>query len=237
MGDIFNTILVHPLLNALVYMYQYIPDIGIVIILLTVLIRLILLPSFHKSLKHQRELQKLQPKMQEIKEKHKDDQEKQAAAMMELYRVHKVNPLSSCLPILIQLPLLFALYRVFLTSLNGQPLEGLYSFVPHPEMINPMFLNLINLGAEGNYYMSAVAAILQFIQTRMTMNKNSQAGDQTTRMLTNYMMYFLPAMTFFLGVQFPAGLSLYWIATTVFGIAQQYYILRREAKEALYGKQ
>lgn len=237
MGQIFNTILVYPLLNLLVFMHQYIPDIGAVIIILTVIIRLILLPSFHKSLKHQRELQKLQPKMQEIKEKHKDDQEKQAAAMMELYRVHKVNPLSSCLPVLIQLPLLLALYQVFMRSLNGQMLEGLYNFVPDPGHIYPMFLNLIDLSAKGNYYMAAIAAILQFFQTRMSQSKNSMPADQTTRMLTNYMLYLLPAMTFFFGVQFPAGLALYWITTTVFGIAQQYYIVRREAKEALYGKQ
>jgi YidC/Oxa1 family membrane protein insertase len=237
MGEIFNTILIHPLLNLLVFVYQYIPDIGVVIIILTVLIRLVLLPSFHKSLKHQRALQQLQPKMQEIKEKHKDDQAKQAEAMMELYRVHKVNPLSSCLPILIQLPLLLALYRVFIQSLNGQELHGLYNFIPHPDHIGTMFLGLIDLAAKNNYVLAATAAILQYIQTRMSQNKNNQPSDQTTRMLTNYMLYLLPAMTFFLGVQFPAGLSLYWITTTLFGIAQQYYILRREAKEALYGKQ
>jgi YidC/Oxa1 family membrane protein insertase len=236
MGEIFNTILVHPLLNLLVFMYQYIPDIGVVIIILTVIIRLILLPSFHKSLKHQRALQQLQPKMQEIKEKHKDDQEKQAAAMMELYRVHKVNPLSSCLPILIQLPLLLALYQVFMQSLNGQELRGLYEFITHTEHIDPMFLNLIDLSKKGNYYMAGLAAILQYLQTRMS-QKNNLPTDQTTRMLTTYMLYLLPAMTFFFGVQFPAGLALYWVTTTLFGIGQQYYILRREAKEALYGKQ
>jgi YidC/Oxa1 family membrane protein insertase len=220
----------------LVFSYHYIPDIGVCIILLTVLIRLVLLPSFHKSLKHQRALQQLQPKMQQIKEMHKDDQEKQAAAMMELYKVHKVNPMSSCLPLLIQIPILLALYRVFIQSLNGQELHGLYSFVVNPGTINPMFLHFLNLSVKGNYYLAGLAAILQFLQTRMSQNKQSQAGDQTTRLLNNYMMYLLPAMTFFLGVQFPAGLALYWVTTTLFGIGQQYYILRREAKEALDGK-
>jgi YidC/Oxa1 family membrane protein insertase len=70
----------------------------------------------------------------------------------------------------------------------------------------------------------------------MSQNQTSQPSDQTTRMLTTYMLYLLPAMTFFFGVQFPTGLALYWITTTLFGIAQQYYILRREAKEILYGK-
>ncbi|HYC79807.1 MAG TPA: YidC/Oxa1 family membrane protein insertase [Candidatus Binatia bacterium] len=243
MVNFFNTILVHPLLNLLVFVYQYVPDIGVTIIILTVIIRLVLLPSFHKSLKHQRELQALQPKMKEVREKYKDDQQRQAAAMMELYKVHKVNPLSSCLPILIQLPLLIALYQVFMQSLDGQALQGLYSFIENPGQINSMFLNWIDLAAKQNYIMAGIAAILQYVQTRMTMKKtvsdtsSGDAGADMAKMMQNYMLYLLPALTFFFGVQFPAGLSLYWIVTTLFGIAQQYYILRREASEALYGKQ
>src|SRR3989344_3474546 len=128
-GDIFNNFLVYPLLNLLVYFYNYIPDIGIVIILLTIFIRLLLLPSFHKGLRHQKELQDLQPKMNEIREKHKDNKERQAKALLELYSVHKVIPLNSCLPLIVQLPVLIALYQVFIQSLNGEPLRGLYSFV------------------------------------------------------------------------------------------------------------
>jgi YidC/Oxa1 family membrane protein insertase len=239
MGNLFNTILIHPLLNLLVYFYQYIPDIGLVIILITVLVRLALLPSFHKSMKHQRALQAIQPKMQEIKEKHKDDQAKQAEAMMELYKVHKVNPLSSCLPILIQLPLLLALYQVFMQSLNGQELQGIYDFVPNPGHLNTMFLGAVDLAGKGNYFLAGVAALLQFFQTWMMQKQGTmpKSTDATTKVMQNYIMYLLPAMTFFFGYQFPAGLSLYWITTTIFGIGQQYYILRKEAKEALYGKQ
>lgn len=240
MGNIFNTILIHPLLNLLVYAYHYIPDIGVVIILITVLVRLILLPSFHKSMKHQRALQALGPKMQEIKEKYKDDQQRQATAMMELYKVHKVNPLSSCLPIIIQLPILISLYRVFIQSLNGQALQGLYKFVPYPEHINSMFLGFVDLAAKNNYWMAGIAAILQFVQTKSfqkssAQTANANAGDPTTKFMSNYLLYFLPAMTFFIGVKFPAGMSLYWITTTLFAIAQQYYILRKETKEVLYG--
>jgi YidC/Oxa1 family membrane protein insertase len=242
MVNFFNTVLVHPLLNLLVFVYNYIPDIGIAIILLTLLVRLLLLPSFHKSMKHQRELQKLQPKMKEIKEKYKDDQEQQAKAMMELYKVHKVNPLSSCLPVLIQLPLLIALYQVFIRILNGNELQGLYSFITNPGSINPMFLGWVDLAAKGNYILAATAAILQFVQTKSMQAKNASSGasdpaEATTKMLNNYMLYFLPVITFIFGIRFPAGLALYWTVTTLFGIAQQYYILRKEAKEALYGKQ
>src|SRR3990167_1823481 len=90
----------------------------------------------------------LQPKLDEIKHKYKDDKEQLAKATMELYKVHKVNPLSSCLPLLIQLPILIALYQVFIQSLDGRTLEGLYGFVTTPASIDPMFLNFLNLSSK-----------------------------------------------------------------------------------------
>lgn len=232
-GNIFNQILIYPLLNLLVFFYNYIPDIGVVIILITVLVRLVLLPSFHKSMKHQKALADLQPKMNEIREKYKDDKERQAKAMMELYSVHKVNPLSSCLPLLIQLPILIALYQVFIRSLNGQGLPGIYGFIPTPDHIDPMFLNLINLKGK-NIWMPAMAALLQFWQSKITLPKTA-GSDQMSKMMGLQAMYMFPVLTFFIGLQLPAGLTLYWIVTTLFGVAQQYYILRKETKEVLYG--
>ncbi len=232
MKNIFNLILIYPLLNLLVFFYNYIPDIGIVIILITIIVRLILLPSFHKSLKHQKALTALQPKMDEIKHKYKDDKEQQAKAMMELYSTHKVNPVSSCLPLLIQLPILIALYQVFIRSLNGSTLQGLYPFVHNPGTINPMFLHWLNL-AHPNIILGVVAGIAQYFQARMMLPK-VKSTDATAKMMAYQTLYFLPAMTILLGVRFPAGLTLYWIVTTMFGIAQQYYILRKEAKEALH---
>ncbi|OGE82453.1 MAG: hypothetical protein A3B10_00040 [Candidatus Doudnabacteria bacterium RIFCSPLOWO2_01_FULL_44_21] len=233
MIQVFNQILVYPLLNLLVFFYNFIPDIGAVIILLTLIVRLLLLPSFHKSLKHQRAMTALQPKMAEIKEKYKDDKERQAKAMMELYSTHKVNPLSSCLPLLIQLPILIALYQVFIQSLNGNELHGIYSFITAPEKINPVFLGFLDL-AKKNIIMAVVAGALQYWQSKIMLPKN-QTEDATTKMVKYQTLYFLPALTVFFGSTFPAGLTLYWIITTLFGVGQQYYLLRKEAKEALYG--
>ena len=231
MGNLFNQIFVFPLLNLLVFFYNYIPDIGVVIILITVLVRLLLLPSFHKSLKHQRALSALQPKMHEIREKYKDDKEAQAKATMELYKVHKVNPLSSCLPLLIQLPILIGLYQVFMRSLNGKELAGLYNFIHVPEVINPIFLHWINL-ADRNIIMAVMAGALQYYLSKISLPP-TQATDQMSKMLSYQTLYFLPVITIVFGAQFPAGLTLYWIVTTLFGIGQQYYILHRESKEAL----
>lgn len=225
--NFFNTILVHPLLNLLVFFYNYIPDIGVVIIILTVLVRLALLPSFHKSLKNQKAMQELQPKMNALKEQHKEDKEKQAKALMELYKEHKVNPLSSCLPMLFQLPILIALYFVFIQSLNGEALQGLYSFVTVPENIDPTFLGFVDLSKSGNYVLAAMAGSLQYLQGRM-MTPKEKPKDQMTKMFSYQTLYFFPILTFIIGIQFPAGLPLYWLVTTLFGVGQQYFINRNK---------
>lgn len=243
---ILKLVLFLPLLNLLVFFYHYIPDIGVVIILLTVLSRLVLLPSFHKSLKQQKTMQTLQPKIDEIKAKYKDDKQGEMQAIMELYKKHDFNPLSSCLPLLIQFPILIALYQVFIRSLNGSQLQGLYSFVPHIPAINPMFLHFLDLSKQ-SVVLAVVAAILQHIQTRMILPKG-QIQDPTAKMTSYMTLYYLPLITIVLGVKIafnlggsvkhfgvglPSGLVLYWVVTTLFSIGQQYYILRKEAKESM----
>ncbi|MDP4000985.1 MAG: YidC/Oxa1 family membrane protein insertase [bacterium] len=230
-GNIFNTILVYPLLNLLVFFYNFIPDLGVVIILITVLVRLALLPSFHKSLKHQKAMQDLQPKMNEIKEKYKEDKEQQAKALMELYKIHSVNPLSSCLPMLIQLPILIALYFVFIQSLNGEALRGIYGFISAPQSLDPTFLGFLDL-SKSNIIIAVIAGGLQFLQGKM-MAPRTQGTDQMSKIFSYQTIYFFPLLTFFIGMRFPAGLPLYWVVTTLFGVGQQYFILRKETSQAL----
>src|SRR4030066_959163 len=148
----FNTILYEPLLNALVLLYQYIPgkDFGIAVIALTLVIRFILYPLMVKSIRSQKVLSELQPKIKEIQEKYKNDKEKQTKEMMALYQREKINPFGGCLPLLIQLPILVALYRVFWKGLQPEAMEKLYSFVPNPGAIDPTFFGVLNL-AEPNF--------------------------------------------------------------------------------------
>jgi YidC/Oxa1 family membrane protein insertase len=244
--NVLKIIIFFPLLNLLVFFYHYIPDIGLVIILLTVLSRLLLLPSFHKSLKQQKVMQELQPKIDEVKQKYKDDKQGEMQAMMELYKKHDFNPLSSCLPLVIQLPILIALYQVFIRSLNGSALVGLYSFVPHIDKISPLFLHFFDL-SKPNAYLAIAAAILQHIQTRMILPKG-KVQDPTAKMSAYMTLYYLPLITLILGVKIaipiggsvkhlgvglPAGLVLYWVITTLFSIGQQYYIIWKEAKQSM----
>ena len=118
--SIFNTFLYRPLFNVLILFYQYVPghDFGLAVIILTILIKLIFYPLGIKAIKSQKELSGLQPKIKEIQEKYKDNKEQQTKEVMALYKKERINPFSGCLPLLIQLPVLLALYRVFWRGLT-----------------------------------------------------------------------------------------------------------------------
>ena len=240
---LYNDIIYRPLLNLLVFFYNVIPghDIGVVIIILTILIRLALAPSFHKSLKSQKAMSDLQPKLNEMREKHKDNKEAQAKAMMELYKQHNINPLSSCLPILAQLPLLIALNGVFGAALGGHTVEGLYSFIHAPlGGISPLFLGFVNLAragwsGQGFYWPGIVLAVLtgvtQFWQSKLMVAKASPNQDVTARAMQMQMTYIFPLVFIYMALRFSSGLALYWTAMTFFTLAQQYYIMRKTNPE------
>jgi YidC/Oxa1 family membrane protein insertase len=228
---LYHEIIYRPILNLLVGLYNVIPghDIGIVIILVTLLIRFALAPFMHKTLKSQKAISALQPKLAALKEKHKDDKEAQARATMELYREHNVNPLSSCLPVLIQLPILIALYQVFNKALNGN-LDGLYSFVQNPGTINPLFLGVINLSKPAIVF-ALLAGAAQFYQSWMMQKQQAQSDDPTVKAIQVQTTYILPIISTAIAWRLPGGLPLYWIVTTLFAIAQQYYVMRQPGAE------
>ena len=227
----FNLILYQPLFNALLLLYQYLPghDFGIAVILLTVLIRLILYPLMFQSIRAQKVLSELQPKIQEIQQKFKEDKAKQTKEMMALYQKEKINPFGGCLPLLIQLPILIALYQVFWKGLQTGELSKLYSFVPRPEMIDPTFFGVVDL-SHPSLVLAFLAGILQFIQTKMVTPKTSQKKDQMSQfsgMMQKQMLYFFPIFTVFILWRLPAAIGVYWVVTTLFSIGQQYLIYKK----------
>jgi YidC/Oxa1 family membrane protein insertase len=235
---LYNDIIYRPLLNLLVFFYNVIPghDIGVVIILVTIVIRLLLAPSFHKSLKSQKAMNDLQPKLNEMREKHKDNKEAQAKAMMELYKEHKINPLSSCLPLLLQLPILIGLYQVFRVALNSKieihtRLAGLYSFVHVPQSISPYFFKFLDL-SQPSIALGVIAGLAQFWQSKLMMPK-TPGQDATTKAMQMQTVYVLPVISMIIAIKLPAGLPLYWVVTTLFAVAQQYYIKRQQPKVEL----
>lgn len=237
--DTFNTILYQPLLNVLVLLYQYLPgrDFGVAVIVLTILTRLLFYPLMAKSIKSQKILSELQPKIQEIQQKFKGDKEKQAKETLALYKSEKINPLGGCLPLLIQLPILIALYRVFWRGFDPGEMENLYSFVPQPGVIDPTFLGIIDL-AVPSLVLAVLAGIAQFFQTKMLTPKTQKTGQknqmsQFSSMFQKQMLYFFPIFTVLILWRLPAAVGVYWIVTALFSILQQYLIFRPKAKDIL----
>lgn len=203
-------------------------DFGLAIIIATVIIRLILSPLSLKSLKSQKALQELQPRLKEIQEKYKNDRQAQSQAVMQLYKEYNINPFSGCLPILIQLPILFALYRVSISGFSPDSLSVLYPLVENPGTINKFFLGFIDL-TRRNIPLVFLAGIFQFIQSKMTVKKTPKSGIGKTEfqdVMNKQILYFFPILTILVAWNFPAGLPLYWVATTVFSIIEQFVINR-----------
>lgn len=199
-------------------------DLGLAIVVLTVIVRLIFMPLSIKAQRSQKALNAINPKVQQLREKYKNDQAAQGQALMELYREHKINPIAGCLPLLIQIPILLALYRAFIAGLNPQSLTMLYHFVPNPGVINSTFLGFLNIIGK-NPAMALLAGILQFLQARQSLSFMKTAGaNPQMAALNSQMLYIFPLMIVIIGWNLPVGLILYWITTTVFSIGEQFYL-------------
>ncbi|MFB6181941.1 MAG: YidC/Oxa1 family membrane protein insertase [Candidatus Magasanikbacteria bacterium] len=225
MVSLFETILYQPIFNLFVALYGVIPDVGAVIFILTVAIKGGLYPLTKSSLDAQQGLKEIQPKIKEVKEEY-DDQQKIAEETMQLYQEHDVNPLSSCLPILIQIPVFLALYWVLRNGLGTSDFHLLYSFVPNPGHINPVSMGLVDLGKSGNVILAALAAGAQYFQMQMMNPGASQAQQQSEEsgegsekanmmsMMNKQMKYVMPFMMLFIGYTLPAGVALYIFFST-----------------------
>lgn len=232
--NIFSVIFYQPIFNLLVYLYNVIPghDLGLAIIALTLIIRLILYWPSKKSIVSQKELASLQPEIDALKEKYRDDKDKLGPEMMALYKRKKINPFSSCLPMLIQLPFLFAIYRVFYNGLTKtNAMSALYGFVANPGPLNTMAFGFFDL-AKKSIFVAVLAGLAQFWQSKMMMGKKKQTGMAGA--MGSQMTYMMPVITIIIGAQFPAGLTFYWLLTTLFSVVQQYIVLSvRKRKTAI----
>lgn len=239
--NLVNIILYKPLYNALIFLVWLIPghSVGWAIIILTIIIRLILLPSSAKTVKIQKKIQALQPELDKIKEKYKNDKQAQAQAMMEFYQRYKVNPLGGCLPMLVQLPVLYVMYYVFNSGLDAVHYESVYAFMPHIDSINAMFFG-INMN-NPNLYLGILAGLLQFVQAKQMMAKqapkkaNSSDKDDAMSSFQNIfssqMTYFFPIITVMIAMKLPSALALYWVVTTICTVLQQWWIYRSKDQD------
>lgn len=246
MGNIFNLLIIQPLLNILFVVTAAIPghDFGIAVILLTILVRLALWPLAARQLHSQKALTAIQPEVNKLKKKYEKDPQKFNAAVMELYKEKEVSPFSSCLPTLLQLPVLFGFFYVFREFANADFVkiaEGsgimtqIYPFVKNLsivsnftagiKVINTSMFGLVDL-AKPNIYLGVAAGAFQFVQSKMLLPKH-QENDAASAMSKN-MTYLFPVLTVFIAVKLPAALPLYWAVTTLFAIGQQYLVMHRD---------
>lgn len=222
-GSIYHLFIYQPMFNMLIFLYKTIAfyDFGLAIIFCTIIIRFILYPVFHKSTKHQLVMQKIQPKLEKIKQTHKDDKEKQLKATMDLYKEHDINPLSGIFLLLVQLPILIALYQIFFNKLTPETLSNLYRFIGAPTTFNASFLGLINL-EQSSILIVGLAAILQFFQGKMMLPKAEKGRELSpAEAMGRNMIYLMPAVMFVILFNMPAAVSLYLAVSTLFTIFQQ----------------
>lgn len=247
-GGFFYTILYQPLFNALILLYEFLPgrDLGLAIILLTVLVRLALSPLLTRQIRSQKKLAALQKDVGEIRKATKDRAE-QSQRMLALYKHHGVSPVSGCLPVLVQLPVLWAMYAVLREGVRPEALDALYTFVPRPATIEPVMFQLLHLQepalqrGEAGFLIAwpAVAlalltGIVSYWQARLTpgTQKHTLAEDTTptermAHQMNQQMLVLMPLMTTYFALVFPAGLALYWFVTTLVSVLQQRILLKR----------
>lgn len=229
MSEIFHTILYQPLFNLLVALYNIVPghDVGVAIILLTLFIKVVFYPLTAKMLTSQRKMQELQPRIKEIQEKYKHDKMQQTQETMKLYQDYGVHPLGGCLPLLVQLPLLLALFQVFRTGFDTASLSNLYSFVENPGELDPWFFGLVNL-SESSLVLSLLAGASQFLHTYLITKGQAHgvSDSEFGKAMQRQTLYIMPILTAIISFTLPAALPFYWFANTVFSIGEHYLSLR-----------
>ncbi len=258
-----NLLIVHPLINALVLLYNLVlHDFGWAIVILTVALRLVLYPLFVTQIRSQRAMQDIQPALAELKKRYKDDRQRFAEEQMKLYRERGVNPASGCLPVFLQMPILFGLYSALqqvgcglgpppgpdcpgLTHeqfelirypfvVNPVPIDGALDTIaawlpwitgglahPEPSAMIDLFGNAIAVPLK---ILAVFAGLSQLVASLMTLPPKAPQTDDPMQRSMQGMVYYFPLFTVFIAWSLPAGLSLYWVVTTLFSIGQQWYV-------------
>ena len=240
LGNIWNTVLYHPLINALAALVSVIPggDVGVAVVVLTILVKVILFPLSQKSIESQAQMNILTPELNKIKASGASKEE-QARLTFELYKIHKTNPFSGCLLVLIQIPIIFALYYVFFKGINFQ--TGLYSFIHAPAHMNMIFLGLIDISKK-SLILAILAGVSQYLQAYYMPKPPAPASgttasfqDSFTKSMNTQMKYIFPFIVAFIAYSISGAIALYWITSNLFMVGQQIYVKKKEFKVEVYG--
>jgi YidC/Oxa1 family membrane protein insertase len=232
---IWNTILYRPLYNLLMLVVAFMPnaDLGLAIIIVTILVKLVLFPLTQRSIESQMAMKALEPQLNAIKNSgaDKNEQSKQTFA---LYKEKKINPFSSCLLILVQIPIIIALYQVFLHGLGPVTNVLPYSFVHLPEVFNFKFLGLLDL-SKHSIVLALLAGVSQYLQGYLAQARTGKPtgegmSGQFAKSMQVQMLYFLPILIAFIAYRLAGAVALYWITSNMVTVAQELYTARKMRK-------
>lgn len=252
MPEIWNTLLLDPLVNGLIFLYNLTGNLGIAIIIFTILVRLILSPLALPAMRTAQKIKELAPQMAKLKVRHKGDRTKFSQAQMDLYRQHGINPAAGCLPQIIQIVILIALFQSFNTIFaSGDNVVGKLNEFLWPsldlaqdahlntrflylDLAKPDSLRIASLPIPLPGLLLAIAAIAQFVSSAMMLpavkaeekvaKKTPGQMDDLATSMQESMLWIFPISTIIIGIAFPSGLVLYWAALSIFQAAQQYMI-------------
>ena len=246
MSALWNSIFYQPIYNILIFIIDHITfgDVGFAIVLVTILVKLALSPLTKKSIKSQILMKRMEPEIKQIK-KDFPNKEEQAKKTFELYKKYGTNPFSGCLVIILQLPVIFALYYVFYKGLAIDPTK-IYSFIQIPLSLHTNFLGLIEM-ADKSITLGLLAGVTQFIQgylatpikpkveivTGVDANTPKSFQDQLSDSMQMNVRYILPIFIAFIAWKISAAVALYWITSNIFTILQEWYIRRQLANNSI----
>lgn len=244
MNALWNTVFYQPIYNILIFIINNITfgDVGFAIILVTIVVKLVLSPLTRKSIKSQILMKRMEPELKQIKNDF-PNKEEQAKKTFELYKKYGTNPFSGCLVILLQLPVIFALYYVFYKPF-AIDVSLIYSFIQTPTLIHTNFLGLIEMGSK-SIFLGLFAGITQFIQGYLStpvkpkleiVNKIDTPKtfqEQLSDSMQLNVRYILPVFIAFIAWKISAAVALYWIVSNIFTIAQEWYIRRQLSENSI----
>lgn len=249
MEGLFNELLYRPLFNSMVFFYNTIPgaNIGLALILTTLVVRILMIPLYRASIKSQREIAIIQPVLKELQIKYKDDRQKLSEELMKAYKDHNVNPFAGILLLFVQIPILISIYHVSLNIFNPEKYAEAYSFITFPESFNSQFFGLLNVSDPKNIILAILVGVSQYYQIKLIMrrtqpvkpkeskkskkkkdNKPEEPDFATT--LNKQMLFMMPILVTIFAYSLPATMSLYWITTTLFTIGQEFFLIKQVDK-------
>lgn len=242
MISFFHTVLYVPIYNLLIFLTDILPggDIGLAVVVATVIVKLVIMPLSLSALRTQKVLKEIEPKLKELRETYKDDKEKQAKEMFALYKEYGINPFAGLLTLFIQLPILLTLFWVFQSkTLTIVDTSLLYSFVPVPEVISPLFLGIFAISS-ASITLAVIATLLQFVHGYLSFPippKSTVVGPETMaqdfgRAMALQMRYVLPLFVGIGAYVTSNAIAIYLITASVVAILQEFYIRSKKAKAA-----